>query len=55
MSRLIRLREMNKLHSWMAQKDRSDTQPSRGAIRKKTLSLEKDDDDWLEVGLLALY
>jgi hypothetical protein len=54
MSRLIRLRGMGKLHSWITHKDKVDTQPPREGIRKKTPSLGKDDGGWLKVGLLAL-
>jgi hypothetical protein len=36
MSRLISLREMGKLHSWITHKDKLDAQPSKEEIRKKT-------------------
>jgi hypothetical protein len=55
MSRLVSLREMSKLHSWITHKDKLDTQPLRERIRKKTPSLGKDDGSWLKVGLSALY
>jgi hypothetical protein len=55
MSRLISLREMGKLHSWITHKDKLDTQPPREEISKKIPSLGKDDGDWLKVGLPALY
>jgi hypothetical protein len=55
MSRLISLREMGKLHSWITHKNKLDAQPSREGIRKKTPSLRKDDGDWLKVGLPAFY
>jgi hypothetical protein len=45
MSRLISLREMGKLHSWITHKDKVETQPPREGNRKKTPSLGKDDGD----------
>jgi hypothetical protein len=55
MSRLISLREMGKLHSWITHKDKVDTQPPREGIRKKISGPGKDDGEWLKVGLPALH
>lgn len=55
MARLISLREMGKLHSWITHKVKMDSQPSREEIRKKTPRQRKDDGDWLKAGLPALY
>jgi hypothetical protein len=55
MSRLISLRKMGKLHSWITHKDKVDTQPPKEGIRKKTPSPGKDDGEWLKVGLPALH
>jgi len=54
MARLISLREMGKLHSWITHKDKTDSQPSSEGIRSETPSLKKDDGNWLKVGLPAL-
>jgi hypothetical protein len=55
MSRLINLREMGMLHFWITHKDKVDTQPPRGGIRKKIPGPGKDDGEWLRVGLSALH
>jgi len=56
MTRLISLREMGKLHSWIAQKDNPGVsrRPRRETIKAKQAP-GKDNRTWLEVGLPALY
>ena len=56
MARLISLREMGKLHSWITHKDKPGVsgRPKRETIKAKQAP-GKDNGAWLEVGLPALY
>ena len=56
MAKLISLREMGKLHSWITHKDKPGVsrRPRRETIKAKQ-ALGKDNGAWLEVGLPALY
>lgn len=56
MARLISLREMGKLHSWITSKDRLEaSRLSKREIGKDKAILGKDIGAWLEAGLPALY
>jgi len=56
MARLISLREMGKLHSWITGKDKpKDSQPPKKEINKEMLTSKKDSGDWLKADLPALY
>ena len=57
MTRLVNLREMGELHSWITHKDkRRDNQPPRqvGGISRKRPNAGVKAEDWLEAGLPAL-
>ncbi len=56
MARLISLREMGELHSWITQKDkRGETQPQRGETTHRKPTPREDSGGWLQAGLPALY
>jgi len=55
MTRLVNLREMRTLHSWITHKDkRRDNQPPKKEISKKKPNAGMKAEDWLEAGLPAL-
>jgi len=55
MTRLVNLREMRALHSWITHKDkRRDNQPPKKEISKKKPNAGMKAEDWLEAGLPAL-
>mgnify|MGYP001121167933 CR=1 FL=1 len=56
MTRLISLREMGQLHSWITRKDKlEDSQLPEKKTSKEKPSPGKDTGAWLEAGLPALY
>ena len=56
MTRLISLREMGQLHSWITHKDKpGDSYPSKKEISNEKPVLGKEAGTWLEAGLPALY
>ena len=56
MARLISLREIGQLHSWITHKDKiGESQPPQKEISKEKPTPGKDAGAWLEAGLPALY
>lgn len=56
MARLISLREMGQLHSWITHKDKpEDSEPAKKEINREKPSSGKGLGAWLEAGLPALY